>query len=400
MKLSDTAIRNARARDKPYKLADGRGLVLLIQPTGAKWWRYRYRYEGREKMISLGAYPTVTLQLARDRLRAAQRSLAEGCDPSVARRLKKADREFTFASVAREWLDHQQATLAPATYRKAKWVLEDLLLPRLGTRPVSQIGAAEVLTVLRGLDERGLAETARRARQRCGQVLRYAIATGRADRDVTADLRGALRPVRPQHHAAITEPARIAELIRAIHGFQGQPATVAALKLAPLLFVRPGELRGARWTEFDFARSEWRIPAERMKMREVHLVPLSRQAIEILEELRAHTGDRDLLFPCLTSASRPMSENTVNAALRRLGYGREEMTGHGFRTLASTALNELGWSPDLIELQLAHRERNKVRDAYNRASRLGERRRMMQAWADYLDSLRLERGSARLSDVA
>jgi integrase len=245
-----------------------------------------------------------------------------------------------------------------------------------------------LLSVLRKIEGRGTHETAHRAKQHCGRVFRFAVATSRAERDITADLRGALAPVSSRHRAALTEPARIGELLRAIETYQGQPITAYALKLAPLVFVRPGELRAAEWSEFDLEASEWRIPAARMKMREPHIVPLSSQAVLILRDLQPLSGAGRYVFPSLRTPSRPMSNNTVNAALRRLGYSKDEMTGHGFRALASTCLNEQGWHPDLIELQLAHAERNKVRAAYNRAQRLSERRKMMQAWSDYLDRLR------------
>jgi integrase len=265
-----------------------------------------------------------------------------------------------------------------------------LVYPYIGSRPIAKLGATDVLKVLKRIEGRGIHETAHRTRQRCSQVFRYAVQTERAAHDVTADLRGALAPVVSEHHAAITEPVRIGELLRAIDGYTGHSATAYALKLAPLLFVRPGELRHAEWTEFDLDGPEpqWRIPAEKMKMGEQHLVPLSKQALALLRELQPLTGRGPYVFPSIRSRTRPMSDNTVNAALRRLGYTSEEMTGHGFRSLASTCLNEQGYHPDLIELQLAHAERNKVRAAYNKAQRLPERRKMMEAWADYLDGLR------------
>jgi len=263
----------------------------------------------------------------------------------------------------------------------------DLDLPGIGKRPIAKITAPDLLAVLRKIEVRGTYETAHRAKQRCGQVFRYAIATGRAVHDITADLRGALAPVVTTNHAAIIEPARVGELLRAINGYRGNAATRYALKIAALTFVRPGELRHATWDEFNLDAAEWRIPAERMKMREQHIVPLSRQAVELLRELQAISRRSEFLFPALGNLRRPMSENTVNAALRRLGYAHDEMTGLGFRSMASTLLNEQGWHPDLIELQLAHAERSKVRAAHNRAHRLVERRRMMQSWADYLQRL-------------
>jgi integrase len=388
MVLSDRAIRGAKPRQKPYKLFDGDGLYVLVTPHGGRWWRFKYRYGGKERGISLGVYPQVSLKGARIARNDARKALHSGIDPSAQRQAGKLAQGETFKAVAEEWLTLQGAKLSDATMRKARWMLEEFAYPRLGGKPINAIKAPEVLAALRVVESRGKHETAHRTKQRMGQVLRYAIATGRAERDVTADLRGALAPVVSRSHSAITDPAEIGALLRAIDGFDGQPATAAALKLAPLLFVRPGELRGAQWSEFDLEAAEWRIPAERMKMGERHLVPLAKQALKLLKELHGLTGRGPYVFPSLRTRERPMSENTVNAALRRLGYAGDEMTGHGFRAMASTCLNEQGFAPDVIELQLAHAERNKVRAAYNRAERLPERRKMMQSWADYLDGLR------------
>src|SRR6185312_12333155 len=289
---------------------------------------------------------------------------------------------------------------APITMTKARWILGSFVYPRLGSRPVSEITAPEVLAVLRPIESRGMNETAHRALQRCGQIFRYAIATGRATRDITSDLRGALAPVVVENRAAITEPMQIGALLRAIDDYIGHPTTLLALRLSPLVFLRPSELRAAEWSEIDLQAGEWRVPAARMKMRERHIVPLASQAAMILRDLRSVTGKGRYLFPSLRTSDRPMSVNTVNAALRRLGYARDEMTGHGFRAMACTCLNELGWHPDLIELQMAHAERNKVRAAYNRAERLAKRRKMMQAWADYLDRLRAGNSEMRVTDEA
>lgn len=386
--LSETAIKNAKPREKQYKLYDERGLYAIVNPDGGKWWRLKYRLAGREKGISLGVYPDVTLKRAREKRDEARRLIADGIDPSVKRQAERVARADTFEALAREWLAKQH--FASATLEKAEWTFKDLLFPFIGSRPVSQLTPPEILEVLRRLERRGKHETAHRTKQRISQVLRYAIATGRAERDVTADLRGALTATKVRNHPAITEPAKVGELLRAIDAYRGQPATEAALKLAPLVFVRPGELRGARWEEFDFEGKdpEWRIPAERMKMDERHVVPLSRQAVEILRWLHPVTGPDGYVFPCLRDPNRPMSEVALTAALRRMGYSGEQMTWHGFRSMASTLLNEQGFPPDIIELQLAHKERNKVRAAYNRAERLTERRAMMQAWADYLDELK------------
>src|SRR6266404_5432913 len=388
--LTDTAIRAAKPREKSYKLFDGLGLYLEVAPTGSKLWRFKYRHDGRENRLALGAYPDTSLKQARERRDAARRQLAAGVDPSSQRQAEKMATANTFEAVAREWLALQEKKLAPTTFAKAVWTFETLVFPYIGSRPIAKLGAVDVLKVLKRIEGRGIHETAHRTRQRCAQVFRYAVQTGRAERDPTVDLKGALAPVVKEHHAAITEPARIGEVLRAIDGYAGHVVTAYALKLAPLLFVRPGELRHAEWTEFDLDGHEphWRIPAEKMKMGEQHVVPLSKQALVLLRESQSVTGRGSFVFPSLRSGSRPMSENTVNAALRRLGYTSDEMTGHGFRSLASTNLNEQGYHPDLIVLQLAHAERNKVRASYNKAQRLPERRKMMQAWADYLDQLR------------
>jgi integrase len=388
MALTDTTIRNTKPGERPVKLFDGGGLYLLVSPNGSRWWRLKYRFDGKERGLSFGVYPDVPLKLARERRDEARKLIANGIDPSAQRQSEKVAKAHTFEAVAREWLERQKRKLAEVTYMKATWMLEAFVFPELGARAIGEITASDLLEVLRKIEERGKHETAHRTKQVCGRIFRYAIATGRAKHDIAADLRGALAPVVSVNRPAITEPARIAELLRAIYGYEGQPVTMCALKLAPLTFVRPGELRAAEWSEFDLDAAEWRIPAARMKMREPHLVPLSHQAVELLRELQPLTGSGRYVFPSTRTSQRPMSEGTVNAALRRLGYTKEDMTGHGFRALASTCLNEQGWHPDLIELQLAHAERNKVRAAYNRAQRLAERRKMMQAWADYLDSVR------------
>ena len=391
---------------KHYKLLDERGLHLRIDAkTGTKSWRFRYWIDGREKLISFGLYPDVSLADARDERDKARRLVAKGIDPSAKRQAEKLARADTFEAVACEWLKlagkpHKNGKrLNAGTIATMRRRLERHVFPRLGKAPIATVTAPDLLTVLRRIEARGTIETAHRTRSACSRVFRYAIVTGRAERDVAADLRGALAPVSATSFPAITEPNRIGELLRAIHGYRGEPTTMAALKLAPLVFVRPGELRAAKWVEFDFeatvqlgertvAAPEWRIPAERMKMGERHIVPLARQAVEILEELHLYTGSGDYLFPSLRSPLRCMSDNTLNAALRRLGFDKDEMTAHGFRSMASTSLNEFGFPPDVIELQLAHAERNKVRAVYNRAERLAERRAMMQHWAEYLDGLR------------
>ena len=386
--LNEAKIRSARPQERAYKLFDERGLFMLVTPTGGRLWRFRYRLGGVEKLLTLGAYTDVTLKRAREKRDDARKLVADGVDPSAKRQAERASQADTFEAIAREWLELQSKSLAPETMEILGTRLKSFLYPYVGSRPIASITAQELLAALRRIEARGTNETAHRVRSLAGRVFRYAVATGRAQHDVAADLKDALAPVKSRNFASVTEPARVGELLRAIDGYSGQPITAFALKLAPLVFVRPGELRGAEWSEFDLETAEWRIPAARMKMGEQHLVPLSRQAVAILREVQVLTGRGRYVFPSLLSAERPMSNNTINAALRRLGYGSDEQTGHGFRSMASTLLNEQGFPPDVIELQLAHQERNKVRAAYNRATRLAERRQMMQVWADYLDGLR------------
>jgi integrase len=385
--LTDTGLKALQPKARPYKKSDEKGLFVIVRPNGARWWRFRYRYAGREKTISLGTYPDTSLKLARQKRDEARADLAANTDPSDKRQAAKSSQSSTFETVALEWLERQQQ-LSPTTRKQLRQRLDSFLVPRLGRKPIRDLEAPDLLRVLRRIESNGHLETAHRVRALASRVFRYAIATGRADRDPAQDLAGALAPVKSENFAASTAPKRIGELLRAIDSYHGQPSTMYALQLAPLVFVRPGELRAAEWKEFDLDSAEWRIPGARMKMGAEHVVPLSTQAIAILEELEAHTGRGRLLFPGLRSADRPISNNTLNASLRRLGFAADEMTAHGFRTMASTRLNELGYPPDVIELQLAHAERNKVRAAYNRAERLEERRIMMQAWADYLDSLK------------
>lgn len=386
--LTPSAVANAKPQAKPYKLADERGMYLLVRPNGSRWWRLKYRRPDthKENSLSLGTFPDVSLRKARERRDEARKLLADGIDPSGQRKDDAAQAAATFGAIAAEWLEKQHSSLAAVTYAKAEWQLG--MASALNDRPVADLAAPEVLEVLRKIESRGKIETAHRIKQRIGTVLRYAVATGRADRDCTSDLRGALTPVTSTPRAAITDPAKIADLLRAIDAYTGQPVTHAALRLAPLLFVRPGNLRAMEWAELDLDGAEWRIPAGKMKMRDEHVVPLPTQAVAILRDLQPLTGRGRYCFPSLRTADRPMSENTVNASLRRMGYDKATMTGHGFRALASTRLNEMGYKPDVIERQLAHAERNKVRAVYNRAQYMDERRKMMQAWADYLDALR------------
>ena len=385
--LSDTRIRAAKPMERPYKLFDERGLYLLVTPTGNRLWRLRYRMGALEKLLALGAYPDVPLKRAREKRDEARKLIADGIDPNARRKAERSAQAETFEAVANEWLELHKSSLAPETIPMLGTRLRSFLYPYIGSRPVADIRAQELLAVLRRIEARGRHETAHRVRALAGRVLRYAVATGRAPHDVAADLKDALAPVKSKNFASVTDPRRVGELMRAIHGYGGHPVTALALKLAPLVFVRPGELRAAEWSEFDLENADWRIPAARMKMGEPHVVPLSRQALAILRELQPLARGGRYLFPSLRTRDRPMSDNTINAALRRLGYTSEEQTGHGFRSMASTLLNEQGFPPDVIELQLAHAERSKVRAAYNKAQRLPERRKMMQAWADYLEGL-------------
>lgn len=383
--LTDVQVRQAKAGEKPQKLSDGRGLYLLVTPQGSRLWRFDYRYNGKRKTLALGGYPDVPLARARKMLAEARETLARGKDPLAVRKSERHARENTFSSVADLWHADAKQAWSAGHAETIRYRLGRYLIPSLGHRPIHEIEPPEMLAVLKALASR--ADTAKRAKQIASAVFRYAIAHGLAQRDPTADLKGALPAGKVTSRAAITDPRGVGPLLRAIAGYEGQPVVRAALRLLPLVFVRPGELRHMEWAELDLAVAEWRIPAEKMKMREAHLVPLSRQALHILEEMRPLTGQGRYVFPGTRTPKRPLSENTLNAALRRLGYAKDEMTGHGFRAMASSLLNEQGWPPDVIERQLAHAERNKVRAAYNRASYLAERRRMMQHWADYLDGL-------------
>jgi integrase len=378
--------------NKRYRLSDERGLYLEVAPSGGKWWRLKYRIEGKEKRLSLGTYPDVGLKDARRKRDIFRQQIADGIDPSLSRKVEKQSQSGinTFEVTAREWHEKHRINWSDSHASRTLTRLENDVFPYLGNKLASEISAPDLLVVLRKVEHRGALETAHRINQICGQVFRYAIATGRADRDLAADLKGALPPAKVKHHPSITDPRQIGALMRAIRGLSGSIITAVALKLAPLVFVRPGELRHAEWSEIDLGNAEWRIPSEKMKMNAPHIVPLSKQAISLLEEIRQVTGRGQYVFPSNRTVTRPMSNNTVNAALRRLGYSKDEMTGHGFRSMASTILNEKHWNSDAIERQLAHSERDGVRAAYNYAQYLPERRKMMQEWADYLDRLALD----------
>ncbi|MBF0131159.1 MAG: integrase arm-type DNA-binding domain-containing protein [Magnetococcales bacterium] len=391
MPLTDTATKQAKPKEKLFRLSDAGGLYLEVTPSGGKLWRLKYRFGGKEKRLAFGVYPEVSLKQARERRDEARRLLAEGIDPGehrkITRAMDKSRTEDTFEAVAREWFSKFSPTWAETHSSKIIRRLEVDIFPWLGGRPVKEISALELLTVLRRIEDRGALDTAHRAKQNCGQVFRYAVATGRAEYDPSSALRGALPPAKGGHFPSIVEPQAVGELLRAIDGYSGSYVTKCALRLAPLVFVRPGELRHAEWAEFDLDNATWTIPGEKMKAGEKHIVPLSIQAVAILREIQPLTGSGKYVFPGERTTTRPMSENTVLAALRRMGYPVGAMTGHGFRSMASTILNEQGWHRDAIERQLAHGERDAVRAAYNHAEHMPERKKMMQAWADYLDQL-------------
>lgn len=387
MPLSDTGLKNLKPAEKPYKKADGGNLFILVNPNGSKLWRMAYRFGGRQKLLALGAYPAVKLAEARQARDDAKAMLARGQDPSTEKRREnqRIASKASFKVVAEEWYAKRvKEGAAEGTLDKARWLLAKAY-PVLGDRDIGELEPVDLLEVLRHVEDAGTYETANRLRSVMSRVFRYAVATGRAQRDQSADLRGALVTVKPTHRAALFNPTEIGGLMRAIRGYEGQPATRGALLLAAYTFLRPGEIRHARWSDID--GTLWTVPPERMKMRRKHLVPLSRQAVAVLDWLRPITGGGELIFPAVRAANRPISENTTNAALRRLGYTVDDMTTHGFRRIASTTLNELGWNRDWIERQLAHVEGNAVRGAYNAAEYLPGRTEMMQAWADHLDAL-------------
>ncbi len=389
--LTDTKVRTVKPTAKPQKFFDGGGLFLLVTPTGGKLWNLKYRIDGKENRIALGAYPDVSLAEARQKRDQARVLLAKGVAPSDTRKAQKAadtQETETFEIIAREWYakfsPSWSASHAKTTIRR----LEIFVFPWLGARQIKTITAPELLAALRRIEAKGALETAHRAKQVCGQVFRYAVATVRAERDPSGDLRGAIPPASGKHMATITDPKEIAGLLRSIDDYRGSIVTRCALQLAPLVFVRPGELRQAEWSEFNLETAEWRIPAEKMKAGVLYIIPLSRQALDVLHEIHPLTGNERYVFPSPRTGSRPMSSNGILSALRRMGYAKEEMSGHGFRSMASTLLNEQGWNRDAIERQLAHAERNSVRAAYNYAEFMPERKKMMQAWANYLDGIK------------
>lgn len=396
MALADTFVRQVKHTGGPAgdKHTDGQGLYLLVK-AGGKYWRMDYRFAGKRKTLALGIYPEVSLAKARQRREKAREQLADGIDPSTAKRQEKQAKAnaaaHTFEAVARDWLAKTAAKRVEITQQKVTSWLERDVIPYIGKLPISTIGARDVLEkVIRKIEARAAYDTAHRVKQLCGQIFRYAVVTGLADRDVTADLSEALAAKTAKHYAAITEPKQTGALLRAIHTYTGHPYTVAALKLAPMVFVRPGELRAAEWAEIDLEAAEWRIPGHKMKMDNDHIVPLATQAVAILRELQPVTGHGQYVFPSLKTGERPMSENTVNGALAAIGYGKDKHTGHGFRATARTIMDEvLGERVDLIEHQLAHAVKDANGRAYNRTAHLPARREMMQRWADYLDKLRV-----------
>ncbi|WP_176113523.1 tyrosine-type recombinase/integrase [Burkholderia cepacia] len=400
MPLTDTTIRNTKPAEKPVKLFDGGGLFLLVTPAGQRYWRLKYRAAGKEKLLALGVYPEVTLATARRKRDEAREKLAAGIDPSEAKKAEKRtvrlNAENSFEAVAREWHAKYAPTWSESHGSRILRRLEVDAFPWMGGKPIADLAPPDVLDALRRVEKRGALETAHRLHANVSQVCRYAVATGRAQRDVTADLRGALPPVQQEHMAALTDPKQVAELLRAIDGYQGTFPVICALRLAPLLFQRPGELRAAEWVELDLDAGIWEIPSDRMKRTKqgkasggAHIVPLSSQAVMVLRELHALTGNGRFLFPSVRTKDRPMSDNTINGALRRLGYDGDTMTGHGFRAMARTILDEvLGLPAAIIEAQLAHAVKDPLGRAYNRTAHLPQRREMMQRWADYLDQLK------------
>lgn len=393
MALTALAIKSAKSRAKSYKLADSDGLYLLVTPSGGRCWRMNYRHLRKQKTLAFGTWPDTSLADARERRDAARKVLARGDDPAEQIKLERIAATVaasnSFKAVADEWLTKaEKEGRSAVTMKKLRWLL-DFINESIGKRPIASISAQELLIMLRKMEGKGKYETAKRLRSTCSQVFRYAIATARAERDVAADLRGALIAPKPVHRAAITSPKGAGGLLRAIEAFEGHPNTRAALRLLPHVFVRPGELRHAEWSDFDFDKALWTIPPHKTKMRRAHTIPLSRQALAILETIEHDADYSRFLFPSLRSVDRPMSENTINAALRRMGFAQDEMTGHGFRAMAATLLNEMGlWHPDAIERQLAHSDNNAVRRAYTRGEYWDERVKMMQHWSDHLDFLR------------
>lgn len=395
MALADTFVRQVKHTGKPAgdKHSDGQGMYLLVKASG-KYWRMDYTHLAKRRTLALGVYPAVSLAKARERRNEARKLLADGIDPGSAKReqqlSKLAAAAHTFEAVARDWLKKTKANRAEITQTKVAAWLEKDVFPALGKMPISSIGPRDVLSMVRKVEARGALDSAHRIKQVCGQIFRFAVAGGMAERDVTVDLKGALTAVPKKHFSAITDPKQAGALMRSIHAYTGHPCSVAALKLSPLVFVRPGELRTAEWEEIDLDKAEWRIPGSKMKMKQDHIVPLSTQAVDILRGVHPISGHGQYVFPSMRTGERPMSENTINAALRGMGYSQQDHTAHGFRAMARTIMDEvLEERVDLIEHQLAHAVKDTNGRAYNRTAHLPARREMMQRWADYLDKLRM-----------
>ncbi len=392
MPLTDTRIRTLKFTGKPAKYADGGGLHLYVSSSGKKLWRMTYYYEKKEKVLSFGEYPVISLENARAKRLDTKQLLAQGIDPGAQKKaIKEAQRSEvndTFQTIAKEWHETRTSDFTEKHRGTVMYRMEKYIFPFIGGEHIARMEAPDILAVVKPLEHKGQNETARRILQIISQVYRYAVVTGRAKRNPATDLHGALRPRKVVHRAAITEPAKVAQLLRNCDSYEGYFPIICALRLAPLVFVRPTELRAAEWSEFNFESKEWRIPAQRMKMKQMHIVPLAKEAMAILEELHAYSGSGKYLFPSIRTETRPLSDATLLNALRRMGYAKDEMCTHGFRSIASTLLNELGYNRDWIERQLAHGERNDVRAAYNYAEYLPERRRMMEEWADYLTNLK------------
>jgi integrase len=399
MALTDTAIKSAKPRAAPYKIADGRGLFLLVKPSGSKLWRFRYQFNGKEGGLAFGVYPDVPLKLARNRRDEARQLVARGIDPALYRKQAKQQSAEavanSFEAVTREWISKNTPTWSESHAKKITRRMEKDIFPWLGKRPIRDIEPPDLLKVLERLEARGVIETAHRARTECGQVFRYAVATGRTKRDIAADLRGALQPVNTKHFPTLLDPAEIGGLLRAIAGYSGTYAVRAALQLAPTLMVRPGELRQMKWEDVDLDAAEWRFVRSKLQRGQEkldHIVSLSSQAVAVLRDLQPLTGHRLFVFPGDRNHAKPMSEATINSALRRMGYDtKTQITGHGFRAMARTLLAEQGWNADAIERQLAHKAAGPLRGAYDRTQFLVQRKKMMQAWADYLEVLKRQR---------
>jgi integrase len=390
-KLTDLDCRKAKPKESPYKIIDGGGMYMMITATGSKLWRYNYRHDGKQKTLAIGAYPDVPLSLAREKHIAARAKVAAGIDPSedkqAAKEAGKAENANTVQAVSEKWLLLHSAKVAANTAASTRALLENNLFPALGTRPITSVTKKDLLPVLQAVEARGAGYSAHRLLERCGQIWRLAIADEVTDKDPTATLKGLLKPFKVQHMPAITDPAKLGDLLRAMHNYTGSPVTVAALKLAPILFVRTGELRHAKWADIDLEAGEWAYVASKTKTE--HIVPLPTQAVAILLELQPLTGSSDFVFHGARSKTRPMSENTINAALRYLGFSGDEVVGHGFRATARTILDEvLCYPPHVIEQQLSHAVRDPLGRAYNRTAHLPQRKTMLQEWADYLDTLR------------